>query len=255
MRPRARALIPWLLAGALAAIAWALPPLAQPPAYYDFADQRACWGLPNCFDTASNAFYVLAGAAGLRALQRGQGAFRDRREARPYGLFFFGAILVGFGSGYFHLEPGNERLLWDRLAMMLTFMAWLSAIVCERVDLRAGLRLLPLFLAAGLGSAAWWGWSEARGAGDLLPYLFMQLYPALLVPLLLGLYAPRYSGDRAILAVIGLYLLAFLFDLGDDEVFALTGERLSGHTIKHALSALAVYAVVLHLGRRTIKQA
>jgi hypothetical protein len=134
-------------------------------------------------------------------------------------------------------------------------MAWFAAVVCERVGPRAGLRLLPLAIAAGLGSAAWWGWSEARGMGDLRSYLLMQVYPVLLVPLLLCLYPPRYSGDRTILAVVGLYLLALLFDLGDRPVFALTGGRVSGHSIKHAVAALAVLGVLLHLRQRTIKQA
>ena len=253
--PHARAFGLWLLVGALAGLAWMLPPIAQPPAYHAFADQRACWGLPNCLDTISNALFVLAGALGLRFVQRGQGAWRDRREAWPYGLFFLAMILVGLASGYYHLAPDNARLLGDRLAMMLAFMAWFSAIVCERVGPVAGLRLLPLAVAAGLGSASWWGWSEARGMGDLRFYFLMQLYPVLLVPLLLRLYPPRYSGDRAILAVIGLYLLALLFDLADRPVFALTGGLVSGHTIKHGVAALAVVGVLLHLRRRTIKQA
>ena len=253
MSPVLRALGLWLLAGALAGLAWMLPPLAQPPGYHDFADQRACWGLPRCLDTASNALFVLAGAMGLRFMQRRQGAWRDRREAWPYGLFFLAMILVGAGSGYYHFAPDNERLLWDRLAMMLAFMAWFAAVVCERVGPRAGLRLLPLVVAAGLGSVAWWGWSEAHGMGDLRPYFLMQLYPMLLVPLLLWFYPPRYSGDRMILAVIGLYLLALLFDLGDRPVFALTGGLVSGHTLKHGVAALAVVGVLLHLRRRTIK--
>lgn len=247
-----RPLVLWLLVVALAGLAWLLPPIAQPPGYYDFADQRACWGLPNCLDTASNALLVLAGAMGLRFMQRGRGAWRDRREAWPYGLFFFAIILVGFGSGYYHLAPDNDRLLWDRLAMMLAFMAWFAAIVGERVGPVAGLRLLPLVVAAGLGSAAWWGWSEARGMSDLRPYFLMQLYPVLLTPLLLRLYPPRYSGGRTILAVIGLYLLALLFDLGDRPVFALTGGWVSGHTLKHGIAALAVVGVLLHLRRRCI---
>ncbi len=86
--------------------------------------------------------------------------------------------------------------------------------------------------------------------GDLRPYGLMQLYPMLLIPLLLRLYPPRYSGDRDILAVIGLYLLALLGDLGDRPIFALTGGLVSGHTIKHVIAALAVYGVVLHLRRR-----
>jgi hypothetical protein len=189
---------------------------------------------------------------GLRLLHRTRrrGDFGDRREAWPYRLFFVGAVLLGLGSGYYHLEPGNARLLWDRLAIMLAFMAWFSAIVAERVSLRSGLRMLPIFVVAGLGSAAWWGWSEARGMGDLRFYLLMQLLPMLLVPLLLRLYPPRYSGGRTILAVVGLYLLALLFDLGDRPVFALSGGLVSGHTLKHGVAALAVAVVALHLRRR-----
>lgn len=253
MSPHAyRALGLWLLAAILAGLAWMLPPITQPPAYHDFADQRACWGLPNCLDTVSNVLFMLAGVIGLHVLYRNRGGnfFRDRREAWPYGLFFLGGVLIGFGSGYYHLDPGNERLLWDRLAMMLTFMAWFAAIVSERVSLRAGLRLLPLFVAAGLGSAVWWGWSEARGMGDLRFYLQMQMLPMLMIPLLLRFYPPRYSGDRTILAVIGLYLLALLFDLSDHPVFALTGGWVSGHTLKHGIAALAVLVVAWHLQRR-----
>jgi hypothetical protein len=242
----------WLLAGVLAGLAWVLPPIAQPPAYHDFADQRACWGLPNCLDTVSNALFILAGAIGLRVLYRNRGMrlFRDRGEAWPYRLFFLGAVLIGLGSSYYHLDPDNERLLWDRLAIMLTFMAWFAAIVSERVSLRAGLRLLPLFVAAGLGSAVWWAWSEAQGMGDLRFYLLMQLLPMLVIPLLMWRYPPHYSGDRTILAVIGLYLLALLFDLCDHPVFALTGGWVSGHTLKHVIAALAVLVVARHLLRR-----
>lgn len=248
---RVRALAPWLVAAGLAALAWALPPVAQPPAYHDFADQRACWGVPHCLDTASNTFFVLAGAAGLWLLRRGTPAFRDPREGLPYRLFFAGAMLVGIGSGYYHLEPGNGRLLWDRLAMMLAFMAWFAAIVGERVGPAAGRRLLPLLVASGLAAALWWGWSEAQGRGDLRFYLLMQLLPAVLVPLLLWLHPPRYDDDRGILAVVGLYLLAFGFDLADRTVFGLSGGVVSGHTLKHLVAALAVLAAALHLRRRT----
>lgn len=86
--------------------------------------------------------------------------------------------------------------------------------------------------------------------GDLRFYLLMQMIPMLLIPLLLWRYPPRYSGDRVILAVLGLYLLAFVFDLSDRPVFALTGGWVSGHTIKHVIAALAALAMVRHLRRR-----
>ncbi len=242
----------WLVVVVLAWLAWMLPPIPQPLAYHALADQRACLGLPNCLDTASNALFVLVGILGLHFLHRtrGQDVFLDRREARPYGLFFVGTVLIGLGSGYYHLAPDNDRLLWDRLAMMLAFMAWFAAVLSERVSVQVGQRLLPLLVAAGMGSAAYWGWSETRGMGDLRPYLLMQLYPMLLIPLLLGLYPPRYSGGRIILAVIGLYLLVLACDLADRPIFALTGGLVSGHTLKHVIAALAVFGVLFYLRQR-----
>ena len=249
---RLKALGLWLLAAVLAGITFMLPRIPQPLQYHDFADQRACFGLPNCLDTASNALFVLAGAAGLHFLYSSSArrTFIDPREALPYVLFFFATMLVGFGSGFYHLAPANDRLMWDRAAVALALMAWFAAILCERVSLTAGLRLLPLLITAGLGSAVYWGWSEAQELGDLRAYGLTQLTAMLLIPLLLRLYKPRYSGDQDILGVIGLYLLALLCDFSDRPVFALTGGLVSGHTAKHVIAALAAYWVVLHLKRR-----
>lgn len=240
--PRAKALGLWLLGAVLAGLAGLLPRIPQPLQYHYFADQRACFGMQNCLDTASNVLFMLAGVAGLGFLRSKPGrlAFIEPYEALPYALFFLATILAGFGSGYYHIAPDNGRLVWDRAAVALALMSWFAAILCERVS-----------LAAGLGSVAYWGWSEAHGMGDLRPYGLMQLYPMLLIPLLLWLYPPRYSGDRDILIVIGLYLLALLCDLTDRPIAALTG-LFSGHTAKHVIAALAMYWVVLRLRRRRI---
>ncbi|MDO8960439.1 MAG: hypothetical protein Q7U85_11970 [Rhodocyclaceae bacterium] len=244
--------IPWLLAAALAMLALSLPPIAQPLWYHDFADQRACFGLPNCLDTASNLLFVLAGVVGLLFLRgkTGQRAFNTPSEFRLHALFFCAIILIGFASGYYHLAPDHAGLAWDRAAIVLAFMVWFAAIISERVSLRAGLILLPLLLALGLASVAYWYWSETAGLGDLRFYILTQLAPILLIPLLLWLYPPRYSGGRIILAVIGLYLLALLLDLSDHAVFALTGGLVSGHTAKHGVAALAALLVVHYLQRR-----
>lgn len=249
MSPRA-----WLLltAAALALLAFLLPPIAQPPQYHDFADQRPCGPLPNCLDTASNALFMLAGLSGFHILRgaAGRRAFADPREVWPYALFFLAVILVGFASGYYHLAPDNAGLAWDRAAIALALMAWFAAVVGERVGLATGLRFLPFLVGGGLGSVVWWHWSETQGMGDLRPYLFMQIVPILLTPLLLWLYPPRYSDGRDVLAVVALYLLALLFDLSDRLVFAASNGLVSGHTLKHVVAALAALWVARHLHAR-----
>lgn len=251
--PDKKAIGLWLLVAAVAGLAWLLPRIPQPLQYHQFADRNACFGITGCFDTFTNVLFALAGLAGLRFLssEAGRRGFIDAREALPYRLFFLAAILIGLGSGYYHLAPDNSRLVWDRAAMSLALMSWFAAIICERVSLSAVLRLLPLLFATGLGSVYYWGWSEANGVGDLRAYGVIQFYPILLIPLLLWLYPPRYSGDKDILAVIGIYLLALLCDFMDHQIAALTGV-VSGHTVKHVIAALAIYWVVVRLRRRRI---
>lgn len=243
------------LAAVLTALVFLMPPVAQPVSYHDFADRRGCFGMPNCLDTASNVLFLLAGAYGLHGLRRlsaraGQRAFIDSRESRAYAVFFFGIVLIGFASAWYHLAPDNQRLAWDRAAMALAFMAWFATQLAERVSVRAGLALLPILVVAGLCGVLYWAWSETQGTGDLRPWLLVQLAPMVLVPLLLRLHPARYSHQRDVFAVLGLYGLALLFDLGDRAVFAVTGGVVGGHTLKHVVAALAAYWVARHLRRR-----
>lgn len=153
-----RPLVLWLSVAIGALLALLLPRIPQPLSYHQFADWHTCFGITGCFDVSTNAPFALAGLAGLHFLfgESGRHAFIDPREAIPYKLFFVAAILVGLGSGYYHLAPSNSRLIWDRAAISLAMMSWLAAIICERVSVTAGLRLLPLMYTAGLGSVIYW---------------------------------------------------------------------------------------------------
>lgn len=240
------------LAGGLILLVLALfaltPPLPQWPEYHDFADRRAWLGLPNFADTASNALFALAGLAGLWTLARaGRDVFADARAPRAYILFFAAAVLLAAASGWYHLAPDNARLAWDRAAMALLFAAYLGTLLAER---GRGARALPWLAAAGLGSVLWWVASEARGAGDLRPWLLAQAGALLAIPYLCWRHPVRHADARAPLAVAGLYLVALLLDLADRPVFDLGGGRVSGHTLKHVVAALAILRVALHLRRR-----
>jgi len=239
-------------AALLTALVFLVPPFGQPPAYHAFADQRSCFGLPHCLDTASNAFFVVAGIWGLFTLfgARRRPVFLDARERWPYATFFFAVVLIGFASAWYHLAPDNARLAVDRAAMALAFMAWLAALCAERIGVTTGLALLAPLCAAGLGAVFYWSWSEAQGTGDLRPWLLVQSMPMLLAPLMLLLYPPRYDRSRDVLVVIGLYVVALLFDLGDRVVFEFTGGLIGGHALKHLVAALAAGLVAHHLRRR-----
>ena len=117
-------------------------------------------------------------------------------------VFFAGLLLTGFGSAYYHLEPNNERLVWDRLPLAGALMGLFAAVIAERIGVRAGLALLAPLVVVGLGSVLWWHGGEVRGHGDLRPYALVQFYPLVAVPLMLYLFGPRYTLGGAVLATI-----------------------------------------------------
>ncbi len=93
-------------------IALVLPPIPRPLGYHNFADHRGWLGIPNFGDVASNAPFAIVGLLGLILLSQPRAVkFADSRERWLYLVMFAGLILTAFGSAYYHLEPGNARLV------------------------------------------------------------------------------------------------------------------------------------------------
>ncbi|MGI9481918.1 MAG: hypothetical protein ACR2OR_06130 [Hyphomicrobiales bacterium] len=232
-----------ITAGALA-ISF-VEPIAQPLSYHRFADTRTFLGIVNFNDVASNMAFVIAGAIGLVFVHRSGGRFAAAMKL-PYLLFFAGVFFVGFGSAYYHLEPSNARLFWDRLPMAVAFMALVSAIVADRIDEMAGNGwLLYLLVAAGVASLLYWRWSGAVGQGDLRPYIFVQFYPLILLPFILWLFpAYRITRTSYLCWIAGWYFVAKLVEHFDHQIFELLGETVSGHTLKHFAAAGAAFMVL-----------
>jgi hypothetical protein len=234
-----------MVGAAVAAMALAavLPRLAQDPAYHRVADGRRFWGVPNGLDVWSNLAFPLVGLWGLiRVLSAPAGGpgdpFTDSRERWPYAVVCIGVALTGLGSAWYHAAPDNARLVWDRMPMTLVFMGMLAAVVAERVNVAAGLLLLPILVASGLASIAYWHASEAVGAGDLRPYALVQFFPALAIPLMLWLFPARYNRGGDIVVVLVIYGAAKIFEALDARILAMGGV-VSGHTLKHLVAALA----------------
>lgn len=250
------ALRAWAIAAASAAAPATLallPRMPQDPAYHDFADSRALLGIPNALNTVSNVSFAVVGIAGVLLLRRNKVEFRDRRERWPWLVLFVGVTLTSVGSAWYHLAPSNGTLVCDRLPMAMGFMALLAAVVAERVSPRIALRLLGPLVIAGVASVLYWYGTEATGSGDLRPYLLVQFFPLLAIPLLLLLFPPAYdrTGDYAL--ALAMYAVAKLAESADALLFDFA-RVVSGHTVKHVVAAAAVGVLVRMLGRRTTRQ-
>jgi hypothetical protein len=238
----------------VAVVFFLLPRIPQPLAYHLFADQRSCLGIPNFSNVVSNLPFAVIGLWGLIWLLRPKSDpltehFLDQRERWPYLLVFVGLLLTAFGSSYYHLDPNNARLVWDRLPMTIVFMSMVAAVIVERISLRLGLWLLPLLLLVGLGSVLQWYVSEMRGAGDLRFYASVQAYSALVLLMAL-LFPRRYTRGYDLAVVVGFYALAKALEILDRPIFA-AGHIVSGHTLKHLAAAAAGYYILrMVLNRR-----
>jgi hypothetical protein len=229
-----------------------VPRIAQDPAYHHFADQRTIFGIPHFFDVVSNAPFFFVGVWGLFvALVGSKQMFAETSERWPYVVLFLGVILTCFGSCYYHWNPNNHTLVWDRLPIIVGFMGLLSAMIAERISLSFGIRWLPPLVLMGIASVVYWNRTELAGAGDLRPYVLVQFGSLLVLILILILFPPKYTGGKYIGYAIGFYALAKVLELTDVPVYRFL-HIVSGHTLKHLAAATAIVWIVWMLKTRTI---
>lgn len=226
-----------------------IPPVAQDPAYHQFADTRSFLGVNNFLNVASNLPFLVVGVWGLLLVGRhGQEICLPGLHA-AYIVFFSGILLTALGSGYYHLDPANGPLVWDRLPMTIGFAGFFSIIVGEFVSVRVARRILIPFLLIGYASVEYWAFTESIGAGDLRAYAVIQFLPMLLVPVILLKYQPAIGASRYFWIMLAFYVFAKIFEQLDVAVFA-TGQLISGHSIKHLLAALAPATLLYALLQR-----
>ena len=230
-----------------------VPPIAQDLNYHNLADRRAIAGIPNFLDVVSNVAFLLVGVLGLRTLiplREDRSRLILKQEMIPFAVAFVGAILIFPGSAYYHWAPSNETLVWDRLPMTLTFMGIFSAVLVERISVKAGIVLLIPLLLVGAASVVYWQVTEQSGQGDLRPYALVQFLPVLLIPVILWLFPARYTGTRYLGEMIGWYGVAKVLEFSDLAVWEWTGGWIAGHSLKHCVAAWGIYALVRYLKHR-----
>ena len=226
-----------------------VPPVAQDPAYHEFADRRMLYGIPDFWNVVSNAPFMITGVWGLTLLlrRRDAGVLPELRQA--YLVFFSGVLLTAFGSAWYHLDPANETLFWDRLPMTLAFMAFFSIVVGEHLSPGAGRRMLWPLVGAGILAIVYWYIGETRGRGDLRPYALVQFLPMLLIPLILLGYRSRLGGAGYLWAMLAAYLFSKFAEYLDAELYSGLGV-ISGHSLKHIAAALGTGFICLAVYRR-----
>jgi len=220
-----------------------IKPIQQDPGYHEFADKRTVFGIVNAFNVLSNFPFIILGLLGIVFIWL---SLRQRLNDYifiQYLVFFMGIFLTGIGSCYYHLSPSNDTLLWDRLPMSISFMAFFCVIISELISLKTGSILFVPLLIIGISSVFYWYWSEKHGIGDLRMYALVQFLPMILIPLILFMYKCPRNYLCNIMALMVFYVLSKIFEILDTEVYEL-GKIISGHTLKHLFAATSIYFII-----------
>ena len=235
-----------LLLACLALLAIALfgPSLEQPGHYHAFADRRHLFGIPNMMDVLSNLMFAGFGVLGLWRTRRMPRGMHSTDQQRLASLFFVGLVATALLSSWYHLKPDDAGLAVDRFGMTIAFAGLLGLAAGTRISDRAGQWIALAVLAGGASSI--WTWSAT---GNVLPWATLQFGG---MALMLGLGClPARSNALPVswIAVIVLYASAKVLEQADGQVYHLTGQWLSGHTLKHVVASFAALPVLAAMAR------
>jgi hypothetical protein len=235
-------------------------PIPQSLEYHNFADQRTFIDISNFNDVMSNLPFIIIGISELYQIfqQYGRVPFQlpplyngparhmefRTPEIRSYQIytrtmFQLVTIWVGCGSMYYHLNPNNSTLIWDRLPMAVAFMLLLTYVLLRARVIRANNYLLALIILqiVGIGSVLIWAYVD-----DLRLYGLVQFGSIAWIVLLL-IRGGIDINTEYLWSALSLYIGAKLCEHLDRLIFSLSCCTVSGHTLKHLLAALATYYV------------
>lgn len=252
-RFRFRLVVLLLVSGSLLLLVFLRGPIPQDLQYHQFADKASGAGIANVWNVLSNVPFFIIGLVGMIGVKQHDAIIGEAGVGQIARVFFIGLIATAIGSAYYHLAPTNSTLIWDRLPMTISFMAFFSFILAIHIHKRVGMASLWPLLGLGLISVVYWAYTESIGSGDLRLYVVIQFLPLVLIPLILLMFPAKSYRSSYIWLVIGIYIVAKVLELYDHQIYSLI--NIGGHTLKHVVASLAGIAFLKALvSARSVRQ-
>ena len=215
-----------------------IEPISQDLRYHVFADTRTILGIPNFYDVISNIPFTIVGVFGLSQVY----IQRNNKNTWSWLILFLSIILVAAGSSYYHLNPNNQSLTWDRLPMAIGFMALFAIVVGDYIYPKLEQWLLLPMCLLGIFSVLYWNITD-----DLRIYVWVQFFSSGLLLIVIILYKPNTYITKYLIIAFIFYALSKVTEYFDHAIFSGANYVISGHTIKHLLAGTATFYFYLLL--------
>lgn len=220
-------------------------PITQNLEYHYFADTRKILGITNFFDVVSNLPFLFVGIAGLKCVFTAW----NNKANWDWLILFLSILLATVASSYYHLNPNNVTLAWDRLPIAIGFMALFAIVLGDYVSPRLGQWLLLPMCLLGIFSVVYWHLVD-----DLRIYAWVQFFSSALMLVVISIYKPGTLQTRHLLFALVFYAFSKITEYLDMAIFMLTQEMISGHSIKHILAAIGTFFLYMAFRYRKSKQ-
>jgi Ceramidase len=216
-----------------------IKPIAQPESYHNFANENMFFEIPNFLNVLSNIGFVFMGFYGFYCVSK-------YKILSKFAIVLFAAIVfTGFGSAYYHFNPNNSTLVWDRLPMTIVFTTFFAQIYSLYLSKKVGGIIWIFAVFTGIFSVFYWQYSESIGKGDLRLYAIIQFLPMLLLTIIISLHYKKHKPVlKPILLIAFYYFVAKILENFDAQIYETT-RFFSGHPLKHIAASIASYYIVV----------
>lgn len=216
-------------------------PIPQDQEYHDFADKREIFGIPHFLDVITNLLFLAPGIWGLYLSSK----YEKRWPKIIFKTIFTGFILLTFGSGYYHWQPNNFGLMLDRIPIGIIILAFFTLILYDCIGKQIAKQLFVPLQMFGVISVIYWYITEVYHSGDLRPYILVQFFPVIAIPLIIILYNRKVIYLKELIIIFTFFFLARFTEAMDEEIY--DGLKLiSGHNLKHIfMSVSGIFIAVL----------
>ena len=195
--------------------------ISLPKGYHNFADKRKLVGLPNAMNVLSNLFIIIPVIYLLK---------HKTENNTNNNLLIIHITLLSLASAYYHYNPTDKSIFWDIL-----MIATLSIIVLNIIN---EYKYGSLFYILGILSVIYW-----KQTGDIRLYLLILIG----VPIIFFLkyYDNEDKDVKKNLYIILFFTVLYRFvEYYDHQIYNLTNNMISGHTLKHIFAGLSILYIV-----------
>lgn len=221
------------------------PPFSKPPHLRRHAQSHSGFiatGVPNTLNVVTSFPFLIVGIVGLVISVCGN-SFQIGSKGEIWGWAFFYSGIAGlaFGSAYYHLDPGDDRVVWDQLPVLVSISSLSSVLLMERVDGQMGITCLFSLIIFSFISIQY-----GRDFDDLRLCMIVQFVSCLAIPAIILLFPPKYTHSSYWVLVAGLYLLARFEAIYDKKVYRVNHYVISGHSLEHlCLAAIPIFLSIM----------